>query len=89
MIKKRQSERHINKSIIEKFNCVYCGYANGLIEYVREIAARTEQYWCPVKHAQRKAHDHRLSERFVDYGDAEAYSRRLEGLRNELKEIDK
>ncbi len=28
---------------IEKANCTYCSYANGLIGYVREIAARTEQ----------------------------------------------
>jgi len=37
----------------EKLNCVYCGYANGLIAYAREITARTEQFWCPIKHAQR------------------------------------
>ena len=29
---------------IEKLNCVYCGYANGVLAYVREIAGRTEQY---------------------------------------------
>ena len=28
---------------IEKLNCVYCGYANGLFAYLREIAGRTEQ----------------------------------------------
>ncbi|MGE3160338.1 MAG: hypothetical protein AB7K78_26920, partial [Xanthobacteraceae bacterium] len=38
---------------LEKLNCAYCSYANGLIAYVREIASRTEQYWCPVKHARR------------------------------------
>ncbi len=32
---------------IEKINCTYCGYGNGLIEYAREIVGRTEQYWCP------------------------------------------
>ena len=26
---------------LEKLNCAYCSYANGLIAYVREIAART------------------------------------------------
>jgi hypothetical protein len=36
---------------IEKVNCTFCSYANGLIAYVREVAARTEQYWCPIKHA--------------------------------------
>ena len=38
---------------LEKVNCAYCSYANGLIAYVREIAGRTEQYWCPIKHAAR------------------------------------
>ena len=28
---------------IEKVNCTFCSYANGLIAYVREVAARTEQ----------------------------------------------
>jgi hypothetical protein len=58
---------------LEKLNCAYCSYANGLIAYVREIAGRTEQYWCPIKHARRTvgAHPHYAS--FEDYGDAEAY----------------
>ena len=30
-------------NVIEKLNCVYCEYVNGLIAYVQEIAARTEQ----------------------------------------------
>ncbi|MDE3114055.1 MAG: hypothetical protein KGL26_00510, partial [Pseudomonadota bacterium] len=38
---------------IEVFNCLYCGYANGVIAYAREIAGRTELYWCPIKHARR------------------------------------
>ena len=32
---------------LEKLNCAYCSYANGLIAYVREIAGRTEQYLVP------------------------------------------
>ena len=45
---------------IEKLNCAYCSYANGLVAYVREIAGRTEQFWCPIKHARRAigAHAH-------------------------------
>jgi hypothetical protein len=34
-------------------NCVYCGYFNGLIAYVQEIAARTEQFWLPHKACQK------------------------------------
>ena len=40
-------------NLIEKINCAYCSYGNGLIAYVGEIAGRTEQYWCPIKHASR------------------------------------
>src|SRR5579862_8347097 len=29
----------------EKLHCVYCAYANGLVAYVSEIIARTEQYF--------------------------------------------
>ncbi len=32
---------------IEKVHCVFCTYANGLVAYVREVAARTEQYLVP------------------------------------------
>ncbi len=32
-------------NIIEKINCGYCSYGNGLISYIREIVGRTEQYW--------------------------------------------
>ena len=28
----------------EKLNCEYCAYANGILAYFTEIAARTEQY---------------------------------------------
>ncbi len=40
-------------NFIEKLNCQYCAYGNGVLAYVVEVAGRTEQYWCPVKHALR------------------------------------
>jgi hypothetical protein len=70
---------------IEKLNCTYCSYANGLIAYVREIAARTEQYWCPIKHARRVAGMHGRYPEFADFGDAEAYRDELERLRAALR----
>ena len=66
---------------LEKFNCAYCSYANGLISYVREIASRTEQYWCPIKHARWLIGAHAHYATFEDYGDAEGYRRRLEDWR--------
>lgn len=73
-------------NILERFNCFYCGYANGLMGYAREISARTEQYFCPIKHARRilAAHEHYPS--FFEYGDAESYRLGLERLRNALAE---
>jgi hypothetical protein len=50
---------------------------NCLIAYVREIAGRTEQYWCPIKHARRVVGAHPLYAGFDDYGDADAYKKRL------------
>jgi len=73
-------------NIIEKLNCVYCGYGNGLIEYGREITARTEQYWCPIKHANRTRDPHHRTLQFADYGDAESYRKQLAVLRKQWDE---
>jgi hypothetical protein len=69
---------------LEKLNCAYCSYANCLIAYVREIAGRTEQYWCPIKHARRVVGAHPRYVMFDDYGDAENYQARLAELREKL-----
>jgi hypothetical protein len=45
------SRRISSDTAIEKINCAYCSYANGAIASVREMASRTEIYWCPIKHA--------------------------------------
>jgi hypothetical protein len=71
---------------IEVLNCLFCGYANGLIGYVREISSRTEQYWCPIKHALRISDPHRRYHQFVEYGDAEGYRARLMAFREALRE---
>jgi hypothetical protein len=79
----RQHLAYLN--LIEKMNCGYCGYANGVLAYVREIAGRTEQYWCPIRHAKRLRAPHSHYREFVDYGDASGYQRRLLPLRARLK----
>ena len=70
---------------IEKLHCTFCSYANGLIAYVREVAARTEQYWCPIKHARTIPAPHSRYHLFFDYGDAERYSGDLEPVRDALR----
>ena len=66
---------------IEKVNC---SYATGLIAYIREIAARTEQYWCPIKHGRRVRSPHPTNPLFADYGDAAGYRERGPELREAL-----
>jgi hypothetical protein len=70
---------------IEKMNCLYCSYANGVIAYVREVAARTEQYWCPIRHGRRSRDPHARYDGFVPYGDAPGYRHGLPALRAQLK----
>jgi hypothetical protein len=72
-------------NLIETVNCLYCGYANGVVAYVREIAGRTEQYWCPIKHALRVIDPHDRYNAFLEYGDADDYRARLERLREALR----
>lgn len=73
---------------IEKFNCTYCSYANGLAAYSRAIIGMTEQYWCPIKHARRLREAHTRYDRFTDFGDAEAYRTEGEHIRQDLRNPD-
>ena len=76
-------------NILEKLNCMYCSYGNGLVSYMREISSRTEQYWCPIKHALKIKNPHERYNKFVEYGDAETYRRSSAQLREELRKIEK
>lgn len=71
-------------NVIEKAHCLYCSYAVGLLAYASEIIARTEQYFCPIKHARKVRAAHSRYERFLDYGEAEDYHGKLEAFRAEL-----
>lgn len=74
-------------NIIEKANCMYCSYVNGLMAYVSEVAGRTEQFWCPIRHASRIRSMHRQYPRFLKYGDSKDYHKNLDKLREELRDI--
>ena len=73
-------------NVIQKVNCFYCSYANGVIAYVYEIASRTEQYWCPIKHAARLQGTHRRYGDFLEYGDVADYPNSLEAQRTRLRD---
>ncbi|MFQ5658933.1 MAG: hypothetical protein ACE5GZ_00795 [Gammaproteobacteria bacterium] len=79
----RHHLKHLNS--IERFNCIYCGYANGLLAYAREVAARTEQYWCPIKHARRVLDRHSRYHDFIDFGVGAEYHARLNDYRSQLQ----
>jgi hypothetical protein len=68
-------------NLLEKINCAYCSYGNGLLAYAREIAGRTEQYWCPIKHARRVIAAHEGYEAFAEFGDADAFQKRVDKAR--------
>ena len=76
-------------NIIEKVDCMYCSYAVGLLGYAQEITARTEQYFCPIKHARKMLNANARYEHFLDYGEADNFHDKLEEFRAVLaKERD-
>ncbi len=72
---------------VEKINCWYCEYFNGVIAYVREIAGRTEQFWCPIKHSKNIKARHSRYNKFFDFGDYIKYREELEKKRSDFKDI--
>ena len=77
--------RYLNA--LEGLNCLYCSYVNGLLAYIVEIAGRTEQHWCPIRHARRVQRTHDRYAHFLPYGDASAYRERIEEVRCDFKDI--
>ena len=80
----RQQLEYLN--FIEKFHCTYCAYGNGLLAYVTEIVGRTEEYFCPIKHARKMLGKHSRYARFLGYGEAAEYAAKLEKFRAGLGE---
>ncbi len=73
---------------VEKINCLYCEYFNGVTSYVREIAARTEQFWCPIKHSKPLKEAHSRYGKFFDYGDYLNYKNGLTQKRRNFKDLE-
>jgi len=81
----RHSLPYLN--IIEKVNCEYCAYFNGLVAYAQEIAGRTEQYWCPIKHARKITTLHSRYIKFLEYGNGPAYRENIEMIRRDYSDL--
>jgi hypothetical protein len=69
---------------VARLNCSYCSYANGVLAFAREVAARTEQFWCPIQHARAPAGLHPRHAHFLPYGDSRAFAARTRALREAL-----
>jgi hypothetical protein len=58
-----------------------------LFGYIQEIGGRTEQFWCPIKHAKRIKNLHSRYHKFIDYGDAKNYRSGIETIRHDFKDL--
>lgn len=72
--------------IFQKVNCLYCGYTNGVLQYIVRIVAETERYWCGIQHIQDDnfvppSHHNE----FIAYGDEDAF--RSEYLKGKTRMI--
>ncbi len=74
-------------NLVERLNCLYCSYGNGVCAYATEVSARTEQHWCPIKHARRMRSPHSRYAHFFSYGDAAQYSKKIETVRGDFVDL--
>jgi hypothetical protein len=81
----RQHLSYLN--LFEKANCEYCAYVNGILAYITEVAARTEQHWCPIKHAGCVKCSHSRYKKFIEFGDAVTYRSKVEEIRRSYQDI--
>jgi len=61
----------------QKINCIYCGYATGVIHYWAKIVGETEKYFCAIKHNEEASFippEHHKD--FIDYSDQETYEKK-------------
>jgi len=68
---------------IEKIGCMYCGYANGFLLYAKEIAGRTEKYWCGIMHEGKpgfKTQESQVKEDFAKFGDEADFHHKYDSL---------
>ncbi len=72
-------------NVVEKLNCLYCAYFNGVMQYASSIAGRTELYFCPIKHAKKIAYKHEFYHTFLPYGDGNEYQKTLKELRKDTE----
>ncbi len=68
-------------NILEKISCMYCGYVNGVLRYLKEVAGLTEKYWCGVMHEGRpgfKTQADQASQNFARFGDKQDFQEKYD-----------
>lgn len=79
----RHNLKYLN--FMEKFYCVFCGYVNGVIQYAAEIGARTEEFWCPIKHSKKIAYEHSRYKNYLENGDSISYHQKRKNIRLQMQ----
>lgn len=69
----------------QRLSCRLASYAGGVLAYAREIAARSEQFFCPIKHSRPPDAPHSRYAHFAPYGDEAAFRRESRRLRDALR----
>jgi hypothetical protein len=60
----------------QKINCIYCGYANGIVHYWTAILAETEKYFCGIQHEKDENFvPPKHHKEFIDYPDKETFEK--------------
>lgn len=72
-------------TLVQKFNCLYCDYVNGVFAYASEVAGRTEWYWCPIKHPDNAQRSHQHYDKFIAFGDGEDFAKKHKARRTECR----
>jgi hypothetical protein len=66
--------------VFEKLGCMYCGYVNGCLLYMKEIAGRTEYYWCGIMHANKSGFKPQPNQdKFARYNDEDDFDDKFNG----------
>lgn len=58
---------------------MYCGYANGFINYAKEVIGQTEKYWCGIQHQSTPEFivpEHHKTMSFSEYGNEEDFKKK-------------
>jgi len=65
----------------ETFDIFFCSYFNCLVAYTREIAGRTEKYWCPIKHSRNIKGHHSQYSNFIGHTQGDILRKEWKNLR--------